>query len=95
MKVAYWMLAVKDGSEAFQELALPWMMVFGTFTTLITVMAWLFGWDIIPVIATTFSVFAVAALGVGLTLFVGALADLMISLLGHNEVELEERRLFS
>ena len=95
MKIAYMMLNVKDGSEAVLDLALPWMMVFGTFTTLITVMAWLFSWEIIQVIMTTFAVFSAAALGVGLALFVGALADLMISLLGYNEVELEERHLFS
>lgn len=92
MKVAFWMLAIKDGATAFKELVTPWMVVFGSLSMLIVTLAWLGGWDIIPVVITCFSVFAASALGVGVSVTVEALADLIIALTGHNEVELEEKR---
>lgn len=92
MKFAYLILAVKDGSDAFRESAMPWMIIFGLAATLATVAMWLVGWESIPVVMAMFAIFSAMALGVGLSLLFSGVADIALWLTGHTEVELEARR---
>lgn len=95
MKFAFLMLGVKDGADAIKGLATPWMIVFGVLTALTTALTWMFSWDIIPVIVASFAIFSGATLCVGMSVVVGSLAEIVMSLTGHTEIELEEIRAFS
>jgi len=92
MKFAYKLLWVKDLADAIWEWWLPPMIVAGSVGVLATIVSWLAGWSV-EVVIVSFCGFAVIALGLAVVLVIGALADIMITILGHTEVELEERRL--
>ena len=92
MKLAYCMLNVKDAASAVAELAMPWSIVLGLVSMAMAALSCLCNFGMAPLMAAL-SIFGLATILVAISAVAGSMAEIVMSITGHTEVELEQRRL--